>query len=112
MRKTLILFLLLPFIGILLGCTKNLPKEYILYRSDFENGRGDLQVFNINGLDKSNLSLFFNNTYVLGPLNHKAVYRNFVDLPKHSLLKITLDLYLHDQWVGSKQPNPDLWALF
>ena len=110
MRKTLIL--LLSLLGLLLGCTKNLPKEYEVYRNDFETGRGDLLVYKMNGLDTASLSLFFNNTHILGPLNHKAVYRNFIALPKHSLLKITFDLYLHDQWIGSKQPNPDLWALF
>ena len=110
MRKTLIL--LLPLLGLLLGCTKNLPKEYEVYRNDFETGRGDLLVYKMNGLDTASLSLFFNNTHILGPLNHKAVYRNFIALPKHSLLKITFDLYLHDQWIGSKQPNPDLWAIF
>lgn len=111
MRK-IPLFLLLLFFGLLLGCTKNLPKYYEVYRTDFENGRGDLRVYKFNALDTARLSLFFNNTHVLGPLNHQAVYRDFAVLPKHSLLKITFDLYLHDQWTGNKPPNPDLWALF
>ena len=113
MRKTLILLLLLPFVGFLLGCTKNLPREYEVYRNDFESGRGDLLVYKFSNLDTARLSLFFNNTHVLGPLNHRAVYRNLKNLPKHSLLKITFDLYLHDQWTGNKlQGSPDLWAIF
>ena len=113
MRKTLILKLLLPILVIFFGCTKNLPKEHIAYRNDFEAGRGDLQVYKFSNLDTARLSLPFNNTHVLGPLNHRAVYKNFTDLPKHSLLKITFDLYLHDQWTGNKlQGSPDLWAIF
>ena len=111
MRK-IYLLLLFPFLGLLLGCTKNLPKYYEVYRNDFENGRGDLRVYSFSTIDTARRSLFFNNTHMLGPLNHKAVYRDFVALPKHSLLKITFDLYLHDQWTGNKWPSPDLWALF
>ena len=112
MKKQTTLFLLLFLGGFFWGCTKNLPKNYEVYRNDFERGKADLQVYNINGLDTSDMIIFFNQTHLLGPFNHKAVYRNFNKLPKHTLLKITFDLYLHDQWSGSKQPNPDLWAIF
>jgi len=61
-----------------------------------------LKVYNFNSLDTAQLNLFFNQTHVLGPLNHKVVYREFLKLSKHSLLKITFDLYLHDQWAGKK----------
>ena len=113
MKKQPTLFLLLFLGTVFWGCTKNLPKNYEVYRNDFEKGRGDLKVYNFNSLDTAQLNLLFNQTHVLGPLNHKAVYREFLKLPKHSLLKITFDLYLHDQWTGNKlQSNPDLWAIF
>ena len=72
--KKLPTLLLLVFLGtVFFGCTKNLPKNYEVYRNDFEKGRGDLKVYNFNSLDTAQLNLLFNQTHVLGPLNHKAV---------------------------------------
>ena len=50
MKKINSLFILLFLGGFFLGCTKNLPRYYEVYRNDFEKGRGDLSVYNFYDL--------------------------------------------------------------
>ncbi len=94
------------------GCTKNLPQNIEVYHNGFDNGKGDILVFKGDHLDTAAKVYTFNNTQVLGPFNHNAVYREFNNLPPHKILKITFDIYIHNAWKGNDGLASDFWGLF
>jgi hypothetical protein len=94
------------------SCKKNLPNEIEVYRNDFENGRKALKVFNGDVESKDPLVFNFNNTNILGPLNHNAVFLQFDTLPTHQLLQLEFDLYIHDSWKGNDDLKSDFWAIY
>jgi len=94
------------------NCTKNLPIYTEVYRNAFDNGQSDIRVYKGDYIDSSKFNLFFINNHILGPLNHNTVYKDLINLPKHKLLKITFDLYIHDQWKGNDNLASDFWGLF
>ena len=114
-----ILFVMLGCAALTLsGCTDNLPKEVVVYRNDFENGRERIKVFSGDSESSQPLLIDFNDSQILGPLNHNAVYLQFPDeslkldsLPEHQLLLIEFDLYIHDAWKGNDGLSSDFWAL-
>lgn len=106
----LALFLMLAYS--MLSCKKNLPNEIEIYRNDFEQGRQKLKVFAGNNESKDPLVFKFNNTNILGPLNHNAVFMQFDSLPSHQLLQLEFDLYIHDSWKGNDGLQSDFWAIF
>jgi hypothetical protein len=97
---------------VLCGCKKNLPQHTEVYRTDFSQGKGDLLVFAGDQVDETIGTIAFNNTKILGPLNHNAVYKYIENLPTHKLIKITFDLYIHDEWKGNDGLASDFWGLF
>jgi len=115
-----ILFVMLGCAALTLsGCTDNLPKEVVVYRNDFENGRERIKIFSGDSESNQPLLIDFNGSQILGPLNHNAVYLQFPDeslkldsLPEHQLLLIEFDLYIHDAWKGNDGLSSDFWALF
>lgn len=101
------------------GCTSKLPVEKVVYQNDFEKGRERIKIFAGDQEINSPLLFKFNNSKILGPFNHNAVYLSFPDgslkldsLPTHNLLKIEFDLYIHDQWKGNDGLRSDFWAVF
>lgn len=100
------------FIFFTIGCTKNLPKNIEVYHNGFDNGKGDILVFKGDNEDNSEKVFTYNNTQILGPLNHNAVFKEFHNLPSHKLLKITFDIYIHDAWKGNDGLASDFWGLF
>ena len=109
--KLLLTIISIYFFILFSSCTKNLPIYTKVYQNNFDNGQSDIIVFKLDHLDTSRLNLFFNNNHILGPLNHNTLYKDLRNLPKHKLLKITFDLYIHDQWKGN-DVNSDFWGLF
>ena len=100
------------------GCTKNLPKEQVVYQNNFEKGRERIKIFAGNNETNAPLLFAFNNSKILGPLNHNAVFLAFPDgglkldsLPVHELILIEFDLYIHDQWKGNDGLRSDFWTL-
>ena len=93
-------------------CKKNLPQHIEVYRNDFSQGKGDVLVFAGNQVDEKFTTLSFNNNSILGPLNHNAVFKNIQNLPEHTFIKITFDLYIHDKWKGNDDWASDFWGLF
>ncbi len=98
---------------VLSSCNKNLPQKIEVYRNDFEQGRRKLKVFKVNDESKDSLVFKFNNTQILGPLNHNTVFLEFDTLPTHQLLQLEFDLYIHDSWKGNDGLyQSDYWAIF
>jgi len=108
----------LIWLTLLLGCTKNLPKETVVLNADFEGNNKSVKVFAGNNLSDKPLLFDFNDTQILGPLNHNAVYLGFPDgelkldsLPVHQLILIEFDLYIHDSWKGNDGLRSDFWTV-
>jgi hypothetical protein len=102
-----ILVALLGFIISIPSCKKDVKNETIVYNNDFESG----DVNNISGAAID----VFNGTHVLGRYNSGGFYLTVPNLPKHDLVEVSFDLYIHDTWDGNNLDNgysgPDLWSM-
>jgi hypothetical protein len=98
-----ILFIIL-FISIL-SCKKNIRSEVEVYNNNFETG----SLANI----KNGVLNQFNGSAVLGNYNNGSFNLTVDNLPKHNLVTVSFDLYIHDDWNGDKlAPNgPDIWEM-
>ncbi len=102
MNKNLSLIL---FLILLNSCKNQVKSEVEVYNNDFETNN----LANItNGVINQ-----FNGTAVLGTYNNGNFILKLDNLPKHDLVTISFDLYIHDTWDGNKPPpdGPDLWQM-
>lgn len=98
-----ILLLLLPFI-ITLACNKAVRNEITVYNNDFETG--DLSAI------KGGLLGQFNGSNVLGQFSNGDFTLSLNNLPKHDLVTVSFDLYIHDNWRGDLAPDgPEIWQM-
>jgi hypothetical protein len=98
------LFLIIPLV--LIGSCKNQVKSEIeVYNNDFETN-------NLSGISNGVISQF-NNSAVLGQYNNGNFILTLNNLPKHDLITVSFDLYIHDSWDGNKPApdGPDLWRM-
>ena len=98
----------LAFLVVLLSlsaCQKGPQEEMVVYTNDFETN-------NLAQID-TGLIASFNDTQVLGRYNKSGFSLRLNDLPRHDLVKISFDLYIHDSWDGNgaAPDGPDLWSL-
>ena len=106
MNKKLLYPILLVF---MFSCKTHVNSDTVVYNNDFESG-------NIANIDNAILGQF-NGSVVLGQYNSNANAGNFKltlnSLPKHDLITISFDLYIHDSWDGNKTApdGPDIWQL-
>jgi len=102
MNKKL-LFIIVFFLAI--SCNTHVSKQVVVYNNDFESG----DLTNIYGgiIDQ------FNGSNVLGQYNNGYFSLTLNSLPKHDLITISFDLYIHDTWDGDKPPpdGPDIWEM-
>jgi len=100
---------LLCFTLILLlnSCAKSVQNEVQVYTNNFENG-------NLDGITNSVISNF-NGSKVLGNYNNGEFDLTINNLPKHDIVDISFDLYIHDSWEGVQQidniSGPDIWGM-
>lgn len=102
--KSLILLFLA---SLFLSCAKDVKSETEVYNNDFESG-------NLTNIDKG-LITTFNGTHVLGRYNSGGFTLTVPNLPKHDLVEVSFDLYIHDTWEGNSIQGsfagPDMWKL-
>jgi hypothetical protein len=99
-----ILFLLIFLLLFQISCKTQVKKEVEVYNNDFEGN-------NLSGITKGIISQF-NNSAVLGQYNNGNFILNISNLPKHDLIAISFDLYIHDNWRGQLPPDgPDIWQM-
>jgi hypothetical protein len=103
------LLLLIPFV-FALSCKRHVTSsETLVYTNDFEGN-------NLSNIDNAIISQF-NNSKVLGLYNsntNKGYFKLSVNnLPKHDLITISFDLYIHDSWDGNITylDGPDIWQM-
>jgi hypothetical protein len=106
MKKKLLFLIPLFFIC----CKTHVTNTVVVYNNDFENG--DLSKI-ANGFITQ-----YNGSAVLGQYNCKGPTKGYFNvslsnLPKHDLITISFDLYIHDSWDGNKPPpdGPDIWQM-
>ncbi|MBD1392314.1 hypothetical protein [Mucilaginibacter glaciei] len=89
----------------LISCTKTVQNEVEVYGNDFDTA--DLTHITNGRIIK------FNNTAVLGNYNNDGFALTINDLPKHDLVTISYDLYIHDSWDGNKlaPDGPDIFSM-
>lgn len=77
----------------------------VVYFNDFEEG--DLSGIS-NGVIRA-----FNDEQVIGNYNKSGFTLKLNDLPKHSVISITTNLYIHDSWDGNQAfpGGPDIWGI-
>ncbi|WDF54009.1 hypothetical protein [Mucilaginibacter sp. KACC 22063] len=85
-----------------------MKSQTVVYSNDFETS--DLKNIT-NGVIE-----IFHGTHVLGRYNNGSFVLNVPNLPKHDLIKVSFDLYIHDSWDGSQSfadnlLGPDMWQM-
>jgi len=86
------------------ACTDTLESEQVVYDNDFSN-------LDLAGFYNARLQIFQNDT-VVGYYHNEEVGLTVSNLPAHELLKITLDILIHDSWDGNSDDGvggPDFW---
>ncbi|MEO8887341.1 MAG: hypothetical protein ABI367_14855 [Mucilaginibacter sp.] len=104
MNKNLVLVAFITTI-LLFSCKQQVRNETVVYSNDFEAN-------NLSGITNGTITQY-NNTAVLGLYNNSYFSLLVNNLPKHDLVTITFDLYIHDSWDGNKQSpdGPDIWEM-
>jgi hypothetical protein len=103
MNKRLILIF---FISVIVNSCKNqVQSEAVVYNNTFESN-------NLSGI-KDGVITQFDSTSVLGQYNNGGFILNLDNLPRHHLITIAFDLYLHNSWDGNKMApdGPDIWQM-
>ncbi|MBN7814174.1 hypothetical protein [Algoriphagus pacificus] len=102
--RTWLVIPVLIFLSVLSSCTDTLESETIVYSNDFSD-------LNLAGFENGKLFIFGNDT-LAGFYHNEEVAVNVSDLPSHNLLKITIDIIVHDSWDGNPDDGiggPDQW---
>jgi len=102
MKRLTGIIVLWLFIG---SCAKEVKNEQEVYFNDFETNK-------VEGITNPVVEAY-NGSKVLGRYNSSGFDLNLSDLPKHKLVEISFDLYIHDSWDGNKVSGgvdgPDIW---
>ncbi|WP_291783256.1 hypothetical protein [Cecembia sp.] len=88
------------------SCQDRLESQQIVYSNNF--GQLDLRNF-----ENGRLFIFQGDT-LLGFYNNEEVSVTIPDLPGHNVLKIEVDLWIHDSWDGNPDDGvngPDFWFM-
>jgi hypothetical protein len=106
-RKYLPILLMMHLAGYLISsCQQKLIDEIIVYENDFSHQNMDL-IQSSQGISP------FNGIHVLGFFNNGGFNLELDKLPIHNMVKISLDLYIHNYWNGNSQDveGPDIWKM-
>lgn len=84
---------------------KGLQKETVIYSNNFEDSS---LVKIIDGKIGE-----YNGSKVIGRYSQNGFLLKLDSLPKHDMVQISFDLYIHDTWDGNaaKPEGPDIWIM-
>lgn len=87
------------------SCKSKVQSSVSIYNNDFESR-------NLTGIEGAVITKY-NGTNVLGTYNNSGFKLTVNNLPKHDLVTVSFDLYIHDSWDGNKTApdGPDIWEL-
>lgn len=86
------------------SCSDTLESSEIVYSNNFSN-------LDLKNFENGKLFIFQEDT-VAGSYHNEEVAVNLNELPPHNLLKITIDILIHDSWDGNPNDSiggPDFW---
>lgn len=98
------LLIVIPFF-FLISCKKTIRSEVEVYNNNFETG-------NLSNIQNGIIGQF-NASSILGQYNNGNFALTVNNLPKHDLVTVNFDLYIHDSWDGNKSApdGPDIWEM-
>jgi hypothetical protein len=109
-NKLFFLVFLFPLILGLSSCQQDTVCDCegndLVYSNDFTGE-------DINNFDNGKLFVFENKT-LLGNYHNEEVSLNVPSLPTHNIVKVTVELYVHDSWDGNPDNGiggPDFWYM-
>lgn len=100
-RNPLVLFSLFLIFA---SCTDTLESSEVVYFNNFSK-------LDLKGFENGKLFVFERDT-VAGFYHNDEVSLSVEELPPHNLLKVTLDILIHDSWDGNPDngiDGPDFW---
>lgn len=98
------IILIITICIVISACKTQTASETVVYNNDIENN-------NLTGITNG-VTGVFNGSTVLGQYNNGGFTLKVDNLPKHALLTITFDLYIHDNWRGQLPPDgADTWQM-
>jgi len=97
--------LLFSFLVVLMmSCKEHINSQVGVYHNDFEKG-------DTTGIQGGVLGQF-NGSKVLGQFSKGDFILRVNNLPKHDMIIVSFDLYIHDNWRGDLAPDgPALWTM-
>lgn len=103
MKTLCIIFIIFVFVS----CTKQYPRESIVYDDDFRGGK----------LDKTSGGILYtvNGQNFLGRYNKGGFAVTIDNLPKHDAIQVEVEPHFHDSWDGNNNiggiDGPDIWSI-
>tara|TARA_R110002020_G_scaffold182087_2_gene377396 strand:+ start:142 stop:807 length:666 start_codon:yes stop_codon:yes gene_type:complete len=97
-------FILLTAIICFFSCADTLESERVVYSNDFSDA-------NLAGFENGRFIIFENDT-IVGYYHNEEVAVNLSGIPSHNLMKVTLEILIHDSWDGNTPDGvsgPDQW---
>lgn len=98
-------FFIIAFV-IFSSCQQELLEELQVYYNDFST------------LDSRSIQTDigfseYNNEMVLGYFHNESFTLRLLELPPHNMIRITIDIYVHDSWDGNTPGvgGPDIWKM-
>lgn len=87
------------------SCSEQIAERTTIYSNGFEDG--DLREITGGKL------IVYGSSSRLGNYNKGGFSVALANLPKHDMLEVSFDLFLHDSWDGNREsPNgPDIWGI-
>jgi hypothetical protein len=88
------------------SCVDKLVSEELVYSNDFAE-------VDLNNFENGRLFVFQKDT-ILGFYHNEEVSVSLYDLPAHNLLKLEVELWIHDSWDGNRDDGisgPDYWYM-
>jgi len=105
-NQTLIIGLVILIINLISSCQEKLLEELSVYTNDFSS-------MDLEGIESDEGLFPYNNKYVLGLFNNQGFTLSLKNLPDHNMVRISIDLYIHNYWNGNSQniDGPDVWNM-
>ncbi len=93
-------------VSLLSSCKDKIATTTEVYNNNFETN-------NLSNITDGVIQTY-NGTNVLGRYNNGGFSLKLNELPKHDMITVSFDLYIHDSWDGNrnKPDGPDIWEMF
>lgn len=86
------------------SCVETVESEQTVYSNKFDN-------LDLAGFENARLFVFRNDT-IAGFYHNEEIAVTIKDLPRHNLLRVTIEILIHDSWDGNQLngiSGPDYW---